>query len=60
MRRSILTKSTLKAGTKITIDNIVFKRPGKGMPPSMVNEIIGRKLKFNKEEEEVILAEELE
>ncbi len=60
MRRSILTKTNLAAGTTLTEDNIVLKRPGTGISPSKLDEVLGRKLKTDKAIEEIIRWEDLE
>ena len=43
MRRSIVTKSNVNAGDILSFDNIEFKRPGTGIPPLEINDIIGKK-----------------
>lgn len=40
-RRSIVASKDIKKGEEITRDNITFKRPGTGISPSKVDEIIG-------------------
>jgi N-acetylneuraminate synthase len=42
MRRSIVTTKYLKAGTKLTASDLDSKRPGTGLPPEKINELIGR------------------
>lgn len=44
MRRSIVYKSHLSSGHVISIDDIAYKRPGSGMPPTDSNKVIGRQL----------------
>ena len=44
MRRSIIAGKDLKAGTKLTADDLDVKRPGTGMPPDKINELIGKTL----------------
>ena len=44
MRRSIITSRDLNKDTKITISCLDFKRPGTGIPPNKVNEVIGKVL----------------
>ena len=44
MRRSIAAKTALKAGTKITFENLTWVRPGIGIPPGNEKNIIGREL----------------
>lgn len=41
-RRSITTATALKAGQEITYNDILFKRPGTGIPADKFKEIIGR------------------
>ncbi len=45
MRRSIVTKTRINKGEKITLKNIDFKRPGTGISPSKIKEVINRKAK---------------
>ena len=47
MKRSIVYKKNLKAEQKITINDLDWLRPGKGLPPTKTEEIIGKKLKQN-------------
>lgn len=41
-RRSIVANMDIKKGTQITKENIAFKRPGTGISPSRVDDIIGK------------------
>ncbi len=43
MRRSIVARHTIRSGEKISIDNIIFKRPATGIPPRMLPYVLGRK-----------------
>ena len=45
IRKSIVASRDIKEGHVITEEDIAFKRPGTGMPPEMVHEVIGKKLK---------------
>ena len=45
MRRSIVVKRIIKKGEKISMNNIDFKRPGAGISPSKLEEVINRKAK---------------
>ena len=45
MRRSIVAKKTIREGSIIKIDDILFKRPATGISPSEANKIIGKKTK---------------
>ena len=42
-RKSVCASRNIKAGEIITAKSIVIKRPGTGVPPSMLDLIIGRK-----------------
>ena len=44
MRRSIIASKDLKAGTKISENDLDAKRPGTGMPPEKINTLIGKTL----------------
>jgi N-acetylneuraminate synthase len=46
-RRSIYFVQNLRAGDLITADAVKSIRPGFGLPPKMLNKIIGRKLLFD-------------
>jgi|Wag4MinimDraft_13_1082653.scaffolds.fasta_scaffold03912_2 sialic acid synthase SpsE len=50
-RRSIMAAKDLKAGTKITEENIVNKRPGYGIKPKYKKFIIGKKINTDLEED---------
>ncbi|MBO6516171.1 MAG: N-acetylneuraminate synthase [Bacteroidia bacterium] len=44
MRRSIVLNKDLKAGDILTADDLIMKRPATGMPPKMLDRVIGLKL----------------
>ena len=44
IRRSIVAINDLKAGTKLTADNLDVKRPGTGLPPDKISELVGKAL----------------
>ncbi len=44
VRRSIVLRTDVVAGTRITEDLLTLKRPGTGMPPSVLSQIIGKRL----------------
>lgn len=46
-RRSIVTTCDIKKGTILTTDMLTFKRPGTGIPPEKMDEIIGKKTKID-------------
>ncbi len=44
-RRSIVASRDLKKGEKLTLDTIMIKRPGVGISPKFINQVIGKQLK---------------
>lgn len=59
-RRSIVASKDIKKGEEITRDNITFKRPGTGISPSKVDEIIGMNAKEDITEDTLLTYEMLE
>jgi len=53
-RRSIIAKTDIPAGTKITEDMIIIKRPGYGISPKFINIVIGREAKEDIEADDII------
>lgn len=53
-RRSIITKTPLKQGHVLTLNNLTFKRPETGIRPDEVKYVVGRTLKRNMLKDEVI------
>lgn len=53
-RKSIVAKTTIKAGDFLTENNITTKRPGLGVNPMRWNEVLGTKAVRNFEEDELI------
>jgi len=47
MRRSIVARRDLKKGDIISKEDILFKRPGNGIPPNLLENIVGRKVVNN-------------
>lgn len=60
VRRSIVAGISLNKGTVLTEDVVEFKRPGSGLKPEYLNMIIGKKLKRNILEDELILLHDIE
>ena len=44
MRRSIVASRFLKKGETLKFDDLDVKRPGTGIPPSELNNLIGKKI----------------
>ena len=59
-RRSIIAKEEIKEGTVISEDILTYKRPGTGISPSEIENIIGKKAKMDIAEDELIKYEYLE
>ncbi|HBC87153.1 MAG TPA: N-acetylneuraminate synthase [Lentisphaeria bacterium] len=53
MRRSLMAASDISAGTVLEIKHIAAKRPGTGLPPCMMDKIIGKKLRVNLKKEDI-------
>jgi N,N'-diacetyllegionaminate synthase len=53
MRRSLMAARPLKAGTILRQEDITAKRPGYGMAPSKIGEILGKRLKTDMETEDL-------
>jgi len=53
-RRSLVATAKIEEGEPITRDIVAIKRPGSGIPPSCINEVIGRIARCSIEEDEVI------
>ena len=49
MRRSLIAAKEIKAGKVLSENDITAKRPGIGMPPCLIDKIIGKKIKVNLE-----------
>ena len=59
IRRSIVAKRELKGGTIITEQDLDVKRPGTGLPPEMIKQIVGRKIIRDISCDELILKEDI-
>jgi sialic acid synthase SpsE len=60
MRRSIVTTKKLKAGRRLTVDDLDVKRPGTGIPPDRFNELVGRVLVKDIDSDTLILESDVE
>jgi sialic acid synthase SpsE len=56
-RRSLIAARDLPAGTTLTADLITTKRPGFGIAPKYLDLVVGRALKVDVEEDEILLWE---
>ncbi|MBR9706179.1 N-acetylneuraminate synthase [Candidatus Pacearchaeota archaeon] len=60
IRRSIVAKEEIFAGTKIEEDLLTFKIPGTGLSPKQMDKLIGLKAKRNIKKDELIKIEDFE
>lgn len=58
-RRSIMARARIAAGTVLTRGLLTVKRPGDGLPPSMLPRVLGRRITRDLEPEEFIALEDL-
>jgi N-acetylneuraminate synthase/N,N'-diacetyllegionaminate synthase len=58
-RKSILLNKDLVAGTILTKEDLAIKRPGNGISPMKINEVIGKELKTDKPNETILQWEDL-
>lgn len=53
-RRSLVTTCAISKGTKLTREMLTFKRPGNGIPPEKMEEVIGRCMNIDVEEDTIL------
>ena len=53
-RKSIVTSRSLQKGHIIKKSDLTFKRPGTGLPPTMISYLVGKKIKKNIKENKVL------
>jgi len=54
VRKSIVAKEKIEKGTEITEKMLDFKRPGTGIKPSEIDEIVGKKAKITIQKNEIL------
>ena len=54
MRRSIIVKNGIKKGQKIKKEDLIFKRPGTGIPVDNLKNILGKRINKNLKAETII------
>ena len=59
VRRSILASRDLKEGTVLTEDMLCLKRPGTGIEPVFLPILIGRKIKRDLKEDDILTWEDV-
>jgi sialic acid synthase SpsE len=60
MRKSIVAARDLPAGTVLSSNDLLVKRPGTGIPPSEIDRLIGKRLKVPVNNDELLSWEMLE
>jgi N-acetylneuraminate synthase len=58
--RSLVARQALAAGTVLTRDSVAIKKPGTGLPPDRLEEVIGRRLRRAVEADQLLVAEDIE
>ena len=58
--RSLVASANLPAGTVIAREHVAIKKPGTGLPPDRLDEIIGRRLARPVTADQVLAAEDIE
>lgn len=59
-RKSLVTTKALAKGHVLTDSDIAIKRPGTGLPPAMLDEIIGKTIKSDLSQDALLLFEHLQ
>lgn len=58
-RKSLIVARDLKAGTRLRTDDVAIKRPGTGIPPKFRDQVLGRALSRDMEQDDVLAWEDL-
>ena len=58
--RSIVAKDALPAGTVLSREHLVIKKPGTGLPPHRLEELLGRRLRRGVAADQLLAAEDIE
>jgi N-acetylneuraminate synthase len=58
--RSVVARRALARGTLLTADDLAIKKPGTGLPPDRLPELVGKKLARAVEEDQLLAAEDIE
>lgn len=59
-RRSIVLTKDLKAGDVLSLDNITYKRPGTGISPLYWDDVLGKKISKNLNEDHILTWSDIE
>jgi N,N'-diacetyllegionaminate synthase len=58
--RSIVTRTELPAGHRLALADVAFKKPGTGLSPARIDEVINRRLRRSVSADTLILEEDLD
>ena len=58
--RSIVAKEALPAGTVLSREHLVIKKPGTGLPPDRLEELLGRRLRRGVAADQLLAADDIE
>ena len=59
MAKSVVTNKSLKRGHKLKINDLTIKSPGGGLPPYKLESLVGKVIKRDLKEEEILVLEDL-
>ena len=58
--RSLVARADLPAGTLLTAEHVAIKKPGTGLAPERLDEVVGRRLARSVTVDQVLVAEDIE
>jgi sialic acid synthase SpsE len=58
--RSVVAAARLSAGTVLSSEHLAIKKPGTGLPPTRLPEIVGRRLTRDVAADHLLTAEDIE
>lgn len=58
-RKSVISKRKIARGAIISKDDLIIKRPGNGIPPTRLNDVVGKKARINIAVDTLIMEEDL-
>jgi N,N'-diacetyllegionaminate synthase len=58
--RSLVSRHALPAGTVVTREHLAIKKPGTGLDPSSIDDVVGRRLRRDVQVDQVLTAEDIE
>ena len=58
--RSLVARESLPAGTVLAREHLVIKKPGTGLAPGRLEEVVGRRLRRGVEADQVLAADDIE